>query len=118
MKLEHKRERVISAKKFAVRLSRYGFFAFMLLAVSVAAGTVGYRYFCNLSWMDSFYMACMILTGMGPVSEMPDDTAKLFSSFFALYSGVAFLSITALIMAPVVHRLLHIMHVEEEDNNK
>jgi hypothetical protein len=64
--------------------------------------------------MDSFHMACMILTGMGPVVEMKTEQAKLFSSLYALYSGVAFLSITAVFFAPLIHRLLHILHVEQE----
>jgi hypothetical protein len=58
----------------------------------------------------------MILTGMGPVSEMKTTEAKLFSSFFALYSGVAFLSITAVFFTPIIHRLLHILHVEDTDD--
>jgi hypothetical protein len=58
----------------------------------------------------------MILTGMGPVVEMKSDGAKIFSSLFALYSGVAFLSITAVFFAPIVHRLLHILHVEKDEN--
>jgi len=60
-------------------------------------------------------MACMILTGMDPVSEMTTDNAKLFSSFYALYSGVAFLSITAVFFSPLIHRLLHILHVKKEE---
>jgi hypothetical protein len=60
----------------------------------------------------------MILTGMGPVAEMKTSGAKIFSSFFALYSGVAFLSITAVFFAPIVHRILHILQVErDEDKN-
>lgn len=70
----------------------------------------------DMTWLDSFYMACMILTGMGPVAEMTTTKAKLFSSFYALYSGVAFLSITAVFFAPIIHRLLHILHVETDDN--
>jgi hypothetical protein len=57
----------------------------------------------------------MILTGMGPVAEMHSSTAKLFSSIYALYSGVAFLSITAVFFAPIIHRLLHILQVESND---
>ena len=79
-------------------------------------GTVGYRHFGEVGWLDSFHMACMILTGMGPVVEMKSTAAKVFSSCYALYSGVAFLSITAVFFAPIVHRLLHILHVEEEEN--
>ena len=62
-------------------------------------------------------MASMILTGMGPVVEMKTENAKIFSSLYALYSGVAFLSITAVFFAPIIHRLLHILHVEDETNS-
>ena len=63
-------------------------------------------------------MACMILTGMGPVAEMPTQGAKIFSSLYALYSGVAFLSITAVLFAPIIHRILHILHVEDENSRR
>jgi hypothetical protein len=59
----------------------------------------------------------MILTGMGPVTEMKTSCAKIFSSFYALYSGVAFLSITAVFFAPIIHRLLHILHVETDEGS-
>ncbi|NBP69122.1 MAG: two pore domain potassium channel family protein [Cytophagia bacterium] len=115
MRLEHKKERVISFQKFIERIGRYGFFAFILILISILIGTLGYRLLGQLSWLDSFYMACMILTGMGPVSDMPTPGAKIFSSLYALYSGVAFLSITAVFFAPIIHRLLHILHVEQDD---
>ena len=114
MRLEHRRQKVVPFSQFLVRLARFGVFALLLIFISVVIGTVGYRYFGELAWLDSFYMACMILTGMGPVSEMKSDTAKIFSSFYALYSGVAFLSVTAVFFAPVIHRLLHILHVEDD----
>jgi len=93
-------------------MGRYALFAFVLVIISVTIGVFGYHYFGKLGWLDSFHMSCMILTGMGPVVEMETSGAKIFSSFFALYSGVAFLSITAVFFAPVIHRLLHILHVE------
>lgn len=68
-----------------------------------------------ISWLDSFHMACMILTGMGPTIEIKSTVGKLFSSFYALYSGIAFLSITAVFFAPIIHRILHILHVEDND---
>lgn len=116
MKLENKTQRVVPLSHFIFRLGTYGLFAMGLILISVMIGTTGYHIFGNLGWMDSFHMACMILTGMGPVSEMRTFTAKLFSSIYALYSGVAFLSITAVFFAPVIHRLLHIMHVENEES--
>ena len=111
--MEHKSQKVLAFPSFLIRLSRFGLFALSLVVVSVGIGTIGYRIFGDLTWLDSFYMACMILTGMGPVSEMVTDEAKIFSSLYALYSGVAFLSITAVFFAPIIHRLLHILHVED-----
>ncbi len=112
MKLEHRKQKVASLNQFLLRQVRFGLFAFLLISISVSIGTQGYHHFANLGWLDSFHMSCMILTGMGPVVEMTTEKAKLFSSFYALYSGVAFLSITAVFFAPIVHRLLHILHVE------
>jgi hypothetical protein len=116
MKLENRKQKVTSLPHFLFRLGRYGLFALGLIVFSVLIGTIGYYHFGKISWLDSFHMACMILTGMGPVVEMTSTSAKLFSSFYALYSGVAFLSITAVFFAPIIHRLLHILHVEQDDN--
>jgi len=116
MKLENRRQKVTSIPKFIARLGRYGLFASGLIFVSVFIGTAGYHYFGKISWLDSFHMACMILTGMGPVVEMKTYMAKIFSSFFALYSGIAFLSVTAVFLAPVIHRVMHILHVEDTDD--
>ncbi len=118
LKLEHRHQKVASLPHFLFRLTRYLLFALALIFISVCMGTVGYHYLGQISWLDSFHMACMILTGMGPVAEMKTDTAKLFSSFYALYSGVAFLSITAVFFAPIVHRVLHILHVEDDETGK
>jgi hypothetical protein len=114
MKLEHRKQKVVSLPQFLIRVGRYALVSAMLIIFSVFIGTVGYHHFGQLSWLDSFHMSSMILTGMGPVAEMKTDAAKIFSSFFALYSGVAFLSITAVFFAPIVHRLLHILHVESD----
>ena len=115
MKLENRRQKVTPLPHFLIRLGRYGLFALGLILFSVLLGTVGYHHFGQISWLDSFYMACMILTGMGPVAEMNSSSAKVFSSIYALYSGVAFLSITAVFFAPIIHRLLHILHVKQDD---
>jgi hypothetical protein len=89
-------------------------FAFFLIAFSVGMGTVRYKYYGAATWVDAFHMACMILTGMGPVIPLETDSAKLFSSFYALYSGVAFLSSTAVFFSPIIHRLLHMLQVDDQ----
>lgn len=113
-RFEHHSDPVVPLRRFILRQGRYAFFAFLLVAVSVGVGTCGYRLIAALPWIDAFYMASMILTGMGPVAEMDSNAAKLFSSVYALYSGVAFLSITAVFFAPLVHRLMHVLHVNQE----
>jgi hypothetical protein len=89
-------------------------FAFFLIAFSVGMGTVGYKYYGAATWVDAFHMACMILTGMRTVIPLETDAAKLFSSFYALYSGVAFLSSTAVFFSPIIHRLLHMLQVDDQ----
>lgn len=115
MKFENRKQKVPPLGHFLLRLGRYAVFALALISFSVMLGTIGYHQFGALSWIDSFHMACLILTGMGPVVEMTSPAAKIFDSLYALYSGVAFLSITAVFFAPLIHRLLHILHVEEEE---
>jgi hypothetical protein len=115
IKFENRKQKVVPMKVFLIRVLRFFMFAIMLIVLSVIIGVAGYRLLGGLNWVDSFHMSCMILTGMGPVADMKSDAAKIFSSLYALYSGVAFLSITAVIFAPVVHRFLHILHVESDE---
>ena len=117
LNLEHRKQQVIPLPHFFLRLGRFTVFALLLIGVSITIGIIGYHYLGKLNWIDSFHMSCMILTGMGPVANMTTDAAKLFSSFYALYSGVAFLSITAVFFAPIIHRFLHILQVEKDGND-
>lgn len=112
-KFEHKNNQVLPFNKFLARVFHYFLFSLLLIIFSLSIGTFGYHYFAKIFWIDAFYNASMILTGMGPVNEMVTVDAKLFSSFYALFSGIAFLSTVAVIFAPIAHRLLHILHVEE-----
>jgi len=85
-------------------------------------GIAGYHYLGKLDWVDSILNAAMILTGMGPVDPMKDTIGKLFASFYALFSGIVFLSSIAVLISPLVHQFMFKLHVEEDtkasnDNN-
>jgi hypothetical protein len=82
---------------------------------SIIIGMVGYHYYFALGWVDSLYNASMILTGMGPVDRAPSDSGKIFASFYAIYSGVAFLTSVAVIISPLVHRFLHKFRIDVEE---
>jgi hypothetical protein len=111
---EDKYKKLLPLALFLRRVLLYFSYALILIIFSTGIGTVGYRYFGNLSWVDSFYNACMILTGMGPVNIMETNTAKLFASFYALFSGIAFLSTIAVFLAPIAHRFMHVLHIKED----
>ena len=87
-------------------------FALALLSFALLIGVAGYHYIARLSWIDALLNASMILTGMGPVAALTSDAAKLFASAYALFSGVVFLTVSGIALAPVVHRVLHKFHVE------
>jgi hypothetical protein len=80
MKLEQHKQKVAPIPHFIRRLGEYTLFAFSLIIFSVLIGTVGYHQLGEIPLIDSFHMACMILTGMGPVAEMKTAPAKIFSS--------------------------------------
>jgi len=116
MRLENRKQRVTSYSQFLFRMIRVSISEFLLIGVSIGIGVAGYYHFADLSCIDSFHMSCLILTGMGPVVEMKSNAAKLFSSFYALYSGVAFLTISAIFFSPIIHRILHILNVDFKDS--
>jgi hypothetical protein len=119
MRFESKNKALLPFPEFLKRVFRFFVYSLIMILLSVGIGTLGYCYFGNLSVVDAFYNACMILTGMGPVNIMSTNSAKLFSSFYALFSGIAFLSTVAVLFAPLAHRFLHLLHLDEavnEDN--
>ena len=115
MKLERHHQPLLPLRHFGRRVAAYASVALVMIVLSLGIGTVGYHTFGGLPWIDALLNASMILTGMGPVDTMRTPAAKLFAAGYALFSGVAFLSIVGLMLAPVVHRLLHYFHLEMED---
>ena len=85
-----------------------------LIVLSLLVGMAGYAGLAGLDATDSFLNAAMILSGMGPVDPLPSPAAKWFAGAYALYSGVAVLAIAGLVFAPVIHRILHRFHVEDD----
>ncbi|MBS0564230.1 MAG: hypothetical protein JSR87_07105 [Proteobacteria bacterium] len=107
-----------SRRAFALRALRFAAFAFGFLFVSLGAGTLGYHLIVGLPWIDSLLNASMILTGMGPVNQMPDDRSKLFASAYAIFSGAVYPAFTAIILYPFLHRMLAIFHLRTLEGGK
>lgn len=113
---EHRQDALLSRAKFYFRLLGSLLVTLLIAGGSLAIGSVGYHVWGGLDWLDAFHNASMILTGMGPVNQMATPAGKLFASCYALYSGIAFLSMIAVITAPIAHRMLHRFHLASEDD--
>ncbi len=107
---EHKTEPPLNRARFIRRLLRGVLYTLILTACSLAFGMCGYHYLEKLSWLDSLLNASMILGGMGPVDLLKTECGKLFASFYALYSGLALVVVTGILLTPVFHRVLHTFH--------
>jgi hypothetical protein len=110
---EKKAAKLLPWPDFFQRVALSALLAFGIVVVALFAGIVGYHHYASLRWIDSLLNASMILTGMGPVDPMTTNSAKLFASAYALFSGVVFLSAVGIVLAPIFHRLLHKFHLDD-----
>ena len=109
---EHRSQSLLPVRQFVLRVIRHAIIGLVLMFIALGIGMVGYHSLEKLSWLDSFLNASMILGGMGPVAELHNPAAKLFAGFYALFSGLAFISVVGIIILPIAHRLLHWLHLE------
>ena len=113
-KFEHRTQPLLSRRLFIQRLIKHGLIGALVVGFSLGIGIVGYHWIAGFSWVDSLLNASMLLGGMGPVGNLPNDSAKIFASLYALYAGMAFLVLTGLLLAPILHRVLHRFHWDAE----
>jgi len=111
---EHRTHRLLSRIQFARRAAKHVLLALLIIALALGIGVLGYHYFAQLPWLDALLNASMILSGMGPVDTLQKPSAKVFASIYALFSGLVFIGVASLLVAPFVHRLFHKLHVEEK----
>jgi hypothetical protein len=109
---EARAHHLLAWPQFLRRAVRHVLVAIFILSCVAGAGTLGYHRMGRLGWVDAFLNAAMILSGMGPVDRMPTDAAKLFAAFYALFSGLVFIGVVGIVLAPWAHRLFHWLHLE------
>jgi hypothetical protein len=113
---ERRSQPMLPRRLFFRRIIYHALLALAVVSISLVIGVLGYRFLAGLPWIDALMNAAMILGGMGPVNEISSVPGKLFASLYALYSGVAFLAIAAVLIAPFAHRLLHRLHLDDDDS--
>lgn len=108
MRYEHFSEPVLPRDKWLKRVGRSAWLGLLIAGIALLIGVLGYHFIGHLPWIDALLEASMILGGMGAIAPLTGDAEKLFASFYALTSGLVVVSTTAIILAPWLHRLLHV----------
>lgn len=98
--------------RFYLHVVRNTVWGGMLTTIALFVGMAGYHLTEQMAWIDSFMNASMILSGMGPATELKTVAGKLFAGFYALFSGLAFIAIIVILLSPIVHQFFRKMHVE------
>jgi hypothetical protein len=114
---ENKKQSLAPKAVYVKRVQKNILSAALFLCICLLIGIVGYKITVpEFSWYDSLLNASMILSGMGPIIDAKiqlTNTAKVFASIYALFSGIAFISTIGLIIAPIAHRFFHKLHIED-----
>ncbi|MGE0828497.1 MAG: hypothetical protein AB7O04_04000 [Hyphomonadaceae bacterium] len=113
-RFEHHTQAVAPHGVFLSRLIGNIAMAALIIAGALGIGMAGYRATEHMSWIDAFLNAAMLLGGMGPVGTLETDAGKLFAGLYALACGLLFVLVTGIVLAPVLHRVLHALKVEDQ----
>lgn len=104
----------ISRRRFLLRMLAHVAASQLLVALSLLIGMWGYGHYEGMGWRDAFLNSAMLLGGMGPVkTEGLSDAGKLFAGLYALYAGLVLIVVLGIMLAPVIHRVLHLFHWQE-----
>jgi hypothetical protein len=117
LNFEKRHQPLLPRNVYLRRLILTATISILLLTVWMLIGMTGYHVLAGLNWVDSFLNAAMIVGGMGPVDLLKSSAAKVFAGFYAIFSGVLFLSAFAIMAAPIFHRFLHKFHLEASERN-
>lgn len=109
---EHRHQPLITRAAFVIRMLWHAGVAIGVILVSLGVGAAGYRWTEGWSWLDSTLNASMILGGMGPVNQLQTTAGKVFATIYALFSGIIFLGVVAILFTPLYHRFIHRFHLE------
>jgi hypothetical protein len=114
---EHRSSPLLPRRAFYRRVLHCFLLSQAVVAGALGIGMAGYHFIENMGWVDAFVNAAMILSGMGPVATLQTDAGKIFAGCYALFSGLMFITVTGIVLAPVAHRALHKFHLESGKNN-
>lgn len=111
---EHRKQPLAPIGVFYQRILKHFLIALGIMFICLLIGIAGYHYTADIPWLDAVHNSSMILGGMGPVVVITTTAGKWFSSAYALFSGVVFITNVGVILAPAMHRIFHRLHVDDQ----
>ncbi|MDX1296789.1 MAG: hypothetical protein R3260_00900 [Pseudomonas sp.] len=110
---ESKSSPLIDKRAFRRRMSLHVLAAFALVVITLVLGVAGHVYFDDMP-LDAALVASVTLTSGLGLSVIPESTSgKLFTSLFGIFSGYVYIATSTIVIAPILHRLLHKFHLDQ-----
>jgi hypothetical protein len=109
------RGKLATREVLVARLSRNGLIGLVIIVIAMSVGMSGYMYFGSMKFDDAFANAAMILSGMGPLDKLDTPSGLYFEGLYAIASGITFFAVTGIMISPLLHRILHSFHLEDEN---
>jgi len=109
---EHRKQPLLNNLAFIWRLFRAFLITVLIVGLSILAGTLGFHWFVDLSWSDSFHRTCLVL-GEHTLHKTPEATSgKIFVGLYVMYSRLVFFAIIVILVMPLLHRVFHKLHLD------
>lgn len=105
-------KQLVFKKEFIIRQLKHLVASILFIFAWIALGTTGYHFLGELEWIDAFVDASMIGSGMGPVNPLHTNTGKIFASFYAIFSGIVFITNIGILFTPIAHKIFKKMDLE------
>jgi len=117
-RFERRHEPLMSGSRFALRILGYIIFALGMDMSIIFLGALGFHYIESLDWLDAVLNTAMIITGNGPPYQAHTEAGKVFQIAFGVLGVILFVLVVSVILAPVLHRVLHAFSIEAATKDK
>ena len=112
---EKKNEELLDRKQFILRFLWHLLAALLIIAVTLFIGALGHIYFEGIPFHDAFLNTALIIGGIGTTVMPASIAGKLFFAAYGIFVGLIFAAVVGVSLAPVIHRIVHRMHLDDDD---
>lgn len=110
---EHKSEALVPRRRFFQRLLGHVVLAVAIILLTLTVGVIGHLVWGGENLHDAILNSAFVMGGLGIV-QMPESAeGKLFYALYGIFVGLSFAASVGIVLAPVAHRILHALHLDE-----